>query len=364
VTFDARSIKVIHLKGRYEDSRVWLDGDLTPDGEKGPPLLSVRVDEIDCEKIFTWSWFEGVNHGKKDQPPVSVRIQVDEGIFRKIHLSDMKAELTIKGDQGVFERLTFISDDGFGLITGVIGLERDGKISFECQPRLANVRASPIFMSFQRSGSKRQLTGSGSAQGTLRGQGKGIEAIGRSLNGEVDLFLENGRLAQFSVVSKIFSLLDLTWLLRADIPDLTTEGMSYKTISGHVTVKDGEASTDNLLLENESMKISTVGSLHIPSGRLDLRLGIRRLGVGGKIMSKVPFFGEVVTKDGGSFINYYFDVKGTINQPEVQGIPLESARDGILGPLKRLLEKPVDWFNFQRHPDFKRYIEDNEYRYP
>jgi hypothetical protein len=112
------------------------------------------------------------------------------------------------------------------------------------------------------------------------------------------------------------------------------------------------------------MKISTVGSLHIPSGRLDLRLGIRRLGVGGKIMSKVPFFGEVVTKDGGSFINYYFDVKGTINQPEVQGIPLESARDGILGPLKRLLEKSVDWFNFQRHPDFKRYSEDNEYRYP
>jgi len=364
VTFDARSVKVLHLRGRYEESRVNLDGDLTPDSEKGPPLLSVRVDRIDCEKIFTWPWFEGVNHGKKKQPPVSVRVQVDDGVFRQMHLSDMKAELTIEGDQGVFERLTFGSNDGFGLITGVIGLERDGKISFDFRPRLTNVRASPILMSFQRAGSKRQLTGSGSAQGTLRGQGKGVEAIGRSLNGEVDLVLENGRLAQFSVVSKIFSLLDLTWVLRADIPDLTTEGMSYKMISGHVTVTDGEASTDNLLLESESMKISLVGSLHIPSGGLDLRLGIRRLGVGGKIMSKVPFFGEVVTKDGGSFINYYFGVKGTVVQPEVYGIPLESARDGILGPLQRLLEKPVDWFNFQQHPDFDRHLEDDEFRYP
>ena len=364
VTFDARSVKVLHLEGRYEESRVRLDGDLTPDREEGPPLLSVRVDQIDCEKIFTWPWFEGVNHGKKKQPPVAVRIQVDEGVFRQIRLSEMKAELTIKGDQGVFERLTFVSNDGFGLITGVIGLKRDGKISFECQPRLTNVRAGPILMSFQKAGSKRQLTGSGSAQGAIQGQGKGVEAIGRSLNGEVDLFLENGRLAQFSVVSKIFSLLDLTWLLRAEIPDLATEGMSYKTISGHVTVKDGEASTENLLLESESMKISTVGSLHIPSGRLDLRIGIRRLGLGGKIMSKVPFFGEVVTNDGGSFINYYFGVKGTVVQPEVYGIPLESARDGILGPLQRLLEKPVEWFNFQQHPDFDRHLEDDEFRYP
>jgi hypothetical protein len=364
VTFDAKSIKIIHLEARYEESQVSLDGDLTPDGETGPPFLSIHVDQIDCEKIFTWPWFEGVNHGAKDQPPVSVRIQVGQGVFRQIRLSDMKAKLTIRGSQGVFERLTFVSNDGFGLITGTIRLEKDGTISFEFQPHLIHVKASPIIMSFQKTASKQELTGSGSAQGTLRGQGKGVQAIARSLDGEVDLFLENGRLAEFSIVSKVFSLLDLSWLLRADIPDLKTEGMAYRTISGRVMVREGVASTDNLLLESESMKITAVGSLHILSGKLDLRLGIRRLGLGGRIMSKVPFFGEIVTEDDGSFINYYFTVKGTLAKPQVYGIPLESVRDGILGPLQRLLKKPMDWFPIQRDPDFERFLEDDEYRSP
>ncbi len=86
--------------------------------------------------------------------------------------------------------------------------------------------------------------------------------------------------------------------------------------------------------------------------------------MGGKIVRKVPFLGEIVTNEGGGFINYYLEVRGTIAKPEVRGIPLESVREAVFGPLKKLLEKPLDVFPFQKDPDWERHEADYEQRYP
>jgi hypothetical protein len=205
------------------------------------------------------------------------------------------------------------------------------------------------------------LTGLGSAAGAIRGSGIDRKDIVRSLEGEFRLHLKDGRLVNLNVMSGVFSLFDISKLLPGDRPDPRKEGMEYRTISGDIRLQDGRALTEELLIDSPTMKISMVGNVNMITGDLDLKVGFRPLGTGGRLISKVPFFGEIVTDEEGSFIQYYVEVRGTIDEPQVTGIPLESVREGVFGRLRRLLDKPHDWLPLQRHPNFERYFREKEY---
>ena len=266
------------------------------------------------------------------------------------------------GNRLVFDTVGFGSASETCVIKGWLAFEGDDQLAFEFWPYLVNIEASPILTSFQGPESKRQLTGLGSASGVIRGRGEDMEEIVSSLNGEVRLFLRDGWFSQFTVPSRVFSLLDLSHFLKGSYPDMRGEGMTYDTIRGRIILEEGRASTTELLLDSESMKISAVGSFDIPSHGLDFRLALRRVGMGGRIVSNVPLFGEIVVEEGGSVLQYYIEVKGTVAEPEVRGIPMGSVHSGIFGPLQRLFEKPADWFPIQRNPDFDRYFEDRQYQ--
>ena len=364
VFFDGRGLKTLDVHGRLDSDPVRIEGHLIQDSGDSVPNLFIQAEKIDLEKVLSWPWSKGVFDSREEGSPLAVHVRADRGTFREIPLSDVEVRLRLRGDRISFEKVTFVSGEGYGLITGWIRFGKDDKISLEFRPYLANLEADPILTSFQRVGSKRQLTGVGSATGVIRASGQGIQGIARSLSGEVRLSLEDGSIAQFNVLSKVFSFLDFWQLLRGNLPDLKTAGMRYRNITGHISLKEGRASTSDLLLDSDSMRISTAGTLDIASGGLDLRLGLARFGAEGKIVRTVPFLGPIVTKEGGSFIYYYLEVKGTIDKPEVKSIPLESVREGILATLQKLFEKPVEWFHFQRRPDFDQYDDERENRYP
>ncbi len=364
VSFDENGLKALNTQGTLDSSLVRIQGNLRPESESPGRELSIQAERVDWEEALLWVGRWGRTAGQKARSPLRIRVQVDQGRFREIAFRDTDATVRLNGDRMSLEKVTFVSSQGHGLITGWLHFPEEGGLSFEFHPYLVNLEVSPILMSFQPAGSKRQLTGLGSASGVIQGGGKNAQEIAQSLSGEVRFFLGEGRVAHFNVISKVFSLLDLSQLLRGNFPDLREEGMSYKTITGNVTLKDGRSSTQDLLLDADSMKTSAVGSVDILSGGLDLKLGLRRLGVGGKIVRKVPFLGEIVTNEGGGFINYYLEVRGTMAKPEVRGIPLESVREAVFGPLKKLLEKPLDVFPFQKDPDWERHEADYEQRYP
>jgi hypothetical protein len=362
VSFSEQGLEDLNVGGRLDSSLVKIQGNLSPNSGKRPPFLSIQADQVDWEEVFSWSWAENLFRGKKDRLPLAIHVQVARSNFRDIRFSNVMGRLRLLGNRLVFDTVGFGSASETCVIKGWLAFEGDDELAFEFWPYLVNIEASPILTSFQGPESKRQLTGLGSASGVIRGRGKDIERIASSLNGEVRLFLRDGWFSQFTVPSRIFSLLDLSHVLKGSHPDMKGEGMMYDTISGQIILEEGRASTTELLLDSESMKISAVGSFDIPSRGLDFRLALRRVGVGGRIVSNVPLFGEIVVDEGGSFLQYYIEVKGTVAEPEVRGIPMGSVHAGIIGPLQRLFEKPADWFPIQRNPDFDRYFEDRQYQ--
>ncbi|NIQ39644.1 MAG: hypothetical protein GTN81_13785 [Proteobacteria bacterium] len=364
VSFDGRGIKTIDVRGRLDSGPVSVQGNLVPNSWDSAPALLIQAGKIDLDELLSWPWKKGFSKGKRTRSPLLVRLEIDRGGYKEIHVTDINGRVRFEEEGISFEEITFASTAGQGLITGWLGFEENGDLSFEFHPYVLRIETSPVLMSFQKAGRKEQLTGLGSAYGVIRGRGNGIKEIARSLNGEIGVFLEEGRIAQFNVLSKVFSLLDFSQVARGNFPNLKEEGMPYRTVTGEIAVNNGRATTDDLLVDGESMKISVVGDLDIPSGDVDLTLGLRRVGAGGKIVRAVPIFGEIVTTDGGSFIHYYLEVKGKIDKPEVKGVPFMSVSDGVSGLMRRLLETPTEVIPFQRQPDLERFFRNRKHPYP
>ena len=77
------------------------------------------------------------------------------------------------------------------------------------------------------SGKDVSLTGSYGMSVRLAGKGTG-DALVRSLRGPAELTLKDGRINKMTVLSRIFSYLNVTELLRGKVPDLGKDGISLQ----------------------------------------------------------------------------------------------------------------------------------------
>jgi hypothetical protein len=99
-------------------------------------------------------------------------------------------------------------------------------------------------------------------------------------------------------------------------------------------------STENLLLESSSMRLSSVASIDITDQTIDATIAMHPLVTIDKIISKIPFAGWVITGKERSTLTIYSEMKGPLNNPKVKAVPLKSIGRKIGGIFKRLLFIP------------------------
>src|SRR6185503_4785965 len=84
------------------------------------------------------------------------------------------------------------------------------------------------------------ITGEARVTGTIRGHGKNPHGLYPTLDGKLDVLLENGRIfkSRERGVWKIISILNLPAVLQGKV-DLEREGLPYNKVSATVLVQDG-----------------------------------------------------------------------------------------------------------------------------
>ncbi|MBI3990410.1 MAG: AsmA-like C-terminal domain-containing protein [candidate division NC10 bacterium] len=194
------------------------------------------------------------------------------------------------------------------------------------------------------------ITGQLSAKGRLFVENKkGRDDVPLStLEGEFSLDILDGNIKRFTVLSRIFSLLNPTMLLEFKLPDLTSTGMNYKSLKGDFTVKRGVAETEDLFLDSLSLRMGAVGKLDLVKEEVDFKVGVRPLQTFDKVLSSIPLIGRVLTGKEKSLVVSYYEVKGKTLDPQVKAIPFESLGRGILGVLIRVLTFPYQMFSPSR----------------
>jgi uncharacterized protein involved in outer membrane biogenesis len=187
---------------------------------------------------------------------------------------------------------------------------------------------------------KGEVTGTFSLGGNLTSEGEKAADFRRNLNGELTLYMRDGRMGRYTVMAKILSLLNVMQLLEIRSPDLSAEGMPYESLSAEIKIEGGIARTDNLVLNSPAMKVNAVGKVNLAEETVDFTVAVKPLQTVDRIVTSIPLAGWILGGKEQSLLVAYFQVNGPLGDPQVKPIPLQSVNRNLFGIFRHLLEIP------------------------
>jgi uncharacterized protein YhdP len=362
-------IRFDRLKGAIGTSPLTLSGALswkTPEkGDENPFATSSRFfsfeissPQLDLDPIFPkqegpTSSLPAILKSLLSQWSFDGKVEVGEIKFRGLPYRELKTELkTVDGK-------LFLSPfqlKGFGGdLWGEEWIEPTEKgIRFEIKPRLSNLDATLLLRTLLHKGEEEKVAFTGRVdfdKVELRGEGEDFQKIKESLNGRLRLEMENGVIEKGNILAKIFSILNVSQLFWGRLPDLKTNGLPYRSIIATLVVKEGVASTEDLVVESDAMRITLVGSIDVGKNLIDARIGIHPLVTVDMVLSHLPIAGYILTGKDKAFLSYIYSVKGDLDDPEIESIPIKGLGENFWGIVQRLLETPIRPFQKNSSPN-------------
>ncbi len=193
---------------------------------------------------------------------------------------------------------------------------------------------------FQALEKDRIVTGNLSGTGELTVTGQTAADFKKSVTGNLQLKIEKGVLKKFQVLARIFSLLNVSQLLRFKLPDMTAEGIAFRATTVDITMKHGIAATDNFYLNSDAMNIVGTGKIDLVNRDIDATIGLQPLQTIDNVISRIPVAGWILTGEDRRFITVYFKAKGSLDNPAVNVIPIKGLSAEALSIFKRVFKLP------------------------
>ncbi len=179
------------------------------------------------------------------------------------------------------------------------------------------------------------IKGSMSIQGDLRGT---LD----SLNGTIDFSSGHGRILKYSIISKIFSVLNFYKIIKTGELDLAIQGFPYNRLSATYTIQDGVMAFDDFYLDSNSLQLSAVGTYAIKDKRIDALVGVQPLEAVDKTISLIPLLGSIITGEDGKLMVVSLKVQGNFDDPTIVLEPIDTVSKPVTGIIMRTLKLPLD----------------------
>jgi uncharacterized protein involved in outer membrane biogenesis len=323
---------VVNLKGTIQD----IDN----------PNIDVIVNSpyLEVEDLILASSLESINKKGKPQTPLALKasFQVDAGKARGISFE--KLHSTVFYDNNILYLQPVECSALDGAISGKARIDFGaiGEPRYQFSYNLSDVSAESLLLA---AGIKKQeITGKLTLQGELTVKGKSPQDLKKSALGSAKVHFEEGKLRKFAVLSKIFSLLNFSQLLKLQLPDMVSGGMPYNKITANLSIKDGIVSSNDLYVASDAINISAVGKADLVKNELDTTIGVKPLQTVDKVLSHIPIAGWILTGKNKSLITAYFEAKGNLEDPTVRAIPVQSIAKGVFNIFKRVFQLPATLF--------------------
>ncbi|MRR06333.1 MAG: DUF748 domain-containing protein [Deltaproteobacteria bacterium] len=253
--------------------------------------------------------------------------------FRKLH-SDIHMEKKILYVEGANCRVLGGRFTGSGRVDfGTTGGPR-----YQTTVQLKDISAAQFIQIF---GTSRELTGTMSLDGDLMAKGDTLEQVKATSLGNIRVHCEKGSLRKFSLLSKLFSILNVSQLFTFKLPDMVSDGMPYNEINATFSLRDGIVTTDDLFIDSSAINISMVGEFDLVKEQMKVIVGVKPLQTIDKVVSHLPVVGWVLTGKNKSLISTYFEATGSLDNPEIKSIAAQSMAKGVFNIFSRLFSLPA-----------------------
>ncbi|MRR17614.1 MAG: AsmA family protein [Deltaproteobacteria bacterium] len=307
----------------------------------GPKIAgSLTSPYIHCDDAQSLAALKSSSPGDAASPPaeINLALQVASGVCRDVDFRKLKASLEWKQGILVVDGLE-VRVLGGGLTGGGRMEAREG-LPNRFAMRFALDRVSLASLSEMLKIGERMVTGDLSLTADLTASGNTMDDLKKTAAGSVQVRAQKGVLKKFSVLSKIFSLLNVAQLFKLRLPDMAADGMPYQTITANVSLKEGVLSSNDFLIDSDAMKMSGAGSIDFIKERVDFIAGVHPLQTLDLIAAKIPIAGWLLTDEGGNLITVHFKATGSWDDPDVRPIPVRSLAKGTFDTFRRLFQLP------------------------
>ena len=213
-----------------------------------------------------------------------------------------------------------ITDDGVTLDLKTLATGRDVEPAVQC------LRKGKVL-----------ATGRFDLSGHLAGRAK-ADALLEQLAGDMVLQARDGRIYRHVPLAKLLAYLNVIELFKEGIPDLPQEGFAYKSIHFTGKIDGGRFVIDEGIIDSPVMEIGCQGHVDLLNKTLDLDLLVAPLQAANYLIKKVPVVNQIM---GGTLISIPLKMQGSLDDPEVDTLPLKMVSNALIGLLKRTLQLPI-----------------------
>ena len=333
---------VLHsVSGLINSSNFNLSG-LYQTGHSRQAALTVTSSKLNFDDLRMF--LAPPKKAEKTQSPgldVKLNLTAEAGSFGKLAFSKLSGSVQQENGTLYLQNITAGVYGGKLAAKGRIAPGGEQGERYDLTLDVSHADAEKLFSDLEIS---REVTGTLELHTDLTARGSTLVDVKKSALGNIRLHMNNGKLRKFNTLSKVFSILNVSQLLKFKLPDMTSGGMPYSSIKGSIAVKDGILSTQDLFISSNAINISIVGKADIVKEELDLTLGAQPLQTVDKIVNRIPIVGWLLTGKDKNLITAYFEAKGKWSDPQVSAIPVKSMGKGLLNIFIRTFELPVRLF--------------------
>ena len=123
------------------------------------------------------------------------------------------------------------------------------------------------------------MTGGFDLTGTVHGEGEGEKPV-QFLRGSMELTARKGRIYRFNLLSKIFSFVNVTGIVRGSLPDFRDKGFAYDSIKVRADLEDGKILIREGSLQGLTMQIASMGEIDHFGKKIDMKVLVAPLILG------------------------------------------------------------------------------------
>ncbi len=164
-----------------------------------------------------------------------------------------------------------------------------------------------------------------------------------NISGDLAVYSQNGLIKRWNLLSKIFGLLNVYDIFRGK-SDLSKEGLPYTRMGATFLINNGIFNTKDFLIDSPSMLITGNGNLDMKKSEIDAAVTVSPLVTVDKTIYKIPILGNILEKKGKGFLNVVYNVKGQLDNPDINVSFTNSVGYETIEFLKNILVLPKGMF--------------------
>ena len=351
VHFVKNGAEIKRLSFRLFDSDVALEGTIRNWAVKPTIIAKIESSQMDLDLLIPKGQRSAIREFLETlaaTSKVQATVSMTRGHYKHLKFGSLSARIMIQDGVLDLDRVSGQSTNGEVAGRIVMQLPRNEPADAELSVRATGLLVEDVLKFL---GPKEGMaTGEARMTGTIRGHGKNPHGLYPTLNGKVDVLLENGRIfkSEKRAVWKIISILNLPAVLQGKV-DLEKDGLPYNKISAKVLARNGLFETENMIIDSPIVKITAAGNYDLPTDQIDMVWAVSPFGSYSQFLKTIPLFGRLFAGDRKGVATALFSVKGSIEDPKVTYLPMKSFATGLTGLahlafdiLKNTVMLPID----------------------